>query len=399
MNKKGCIMKNSFNLSSDEIRVFGGFELFVKENEIDIPNCNLTVSGDFSFDCMNNLVKYLYDEDQQLNSFTYSKDLKTAYLVANYSIAKDIIIPEGVTNLEKMFFLYKTEEKSSYRYSYEDEKEKKAKQKSFFKYYIENLYLPNSLLTIQENTFSEAKINNISIENTYFKMINNQLVNIFSKERIFSISTKKIPEKTLELWKNLNKYDLNVIYDTEFWITEFKKITNSLKRVPLNIQNKHPLEALKTTLSSLPDFCNTWEFLSREKNNLPQSLQKTIENLRFTAEKYINYYDIPVVFSKEDKEPILHYTSEYIIPDKKIDIYFQLDFCGINLIIPDFRMFVLIPEKDLELIYSFLEYLETNIYYIIKHVKDTKYQAISDNQMKAEMEINNQDRSNILNSL
>ena len=84
-------MKNSFNLSSDEIRVFGGFELFVKENEIDIPNCNLTVSGDFSFDCMNNLVKYLYDEDQQLNSFTYSKDLKTAYLVANYSIAKDII--------------------------------------------------------------------------------------------------------------------------------------------------------------------------------------------------------------------------------------------------------------------------------------------------------------------
>ena len=24
-------MKNSFNLSSDEIRVFGGFELFVKE--------------------------------------------------------------------------------------------------------------------------------------------------------------------------------------------------------------------------------------------------------------------------------------------------------------------------------------------------------------------------------
>ena len=198
-------MKNSFNLSSDEIRVFGGFELFVKENEIDIPNCNLTVSGDFSFDCMNNLVKYLYDEDQQLNSFTYSKDLKTAYLVANYSIAKDIIIPEGVTNLEKMFFLYKTEEDSSYRYSYEDEKEKKAKQKLFFKYQIENLYLPNSLLTIQENTFSEAKINNISIENTYFKMINNQLVNIFSKERIFSIATKKIPEKTLELWKKLKK--------------------------------------------------------------------------------------------------------------------------------------------------------------------------------------------------
>ena len=69
------------------------------------------------------------------------------------------------------------------------------------------------------------------------------------------------------------------------------------------------------------------------------------------------------------------------------------------MIIPDFRMFVLIPEKDLELIYSFLEYLETNIYYIIKHVKDTKNHAISDNQMKAEMEINNQDRSNILNSL
>ena len=46
-------------------------------------------------------------------------------------------------------------------------------------------------------------------------MINNQLVNIFSKERIFSIVTKKIPEKTLELWKNLNKYDLNVINKNE----------------------------------------------------------------------------------------------------------------------------------------------------------------------------------------
>lgn len=392
-------MKNSFNLSSDEIRVFGGFELFVKENEIDIPNCNLTVSGDFSFDCMNNLVKYLYDENQQLNSFTYSKDLKTAYLVANYSIAKDIIIPEGVTNLEKMFFLYKTEEKSSYRYSYEDEKEKKAKQKLFFKYYIENLYLPNSLLTIQENTFSEAKINNISIENTYYKMINNQLVNIFSKERIFSISTKKIPEKTLELWKNLNKYDLNVIYDTEFWITKFNNIKDSLKDVPLDLQNKHPIQALKTALLSFPDFCNTWEIRSRKDKTLPRNIKDKISYLCLDAEKYINYYGIPVVFSEEDKEPILSYTSECIIPNQQIEIIFQLDYTGINMIILDFDMFILIQKKDLGRIKSFIEYLETNMYNIIKHAKDTSNQTFADNQMKAEMEINNQDRSNILNSL
>ena len=392
-------MKNCFNLSSDEIRVFGGFELFVKENEIDIPNCNLTVSGDFSFDCMNNLVKYLYDEDQQLNSFTYSKDLKTAYLVANYSIAKDIIIPEGVTNLEKMFFLYKTEENSSYRYSYEDEKEKKAKQKSFFKYYIENLYLPNSLLTIQENTFSEAKINNISIENTYFKMINNQLVNIFSKERIFSIATKKIPEKTLELWKNLNKYDLNVIYDTEFWITKFNNIKDSLKDVPLDLQNKHPIQALKTALLSFPDFCNTWEIRSRKDKTLPRNIKDKISYLCLDAEKYINYYGIPVVFSEEDKEPILSYTSECIIPNQQIEIIFQLDYTGINMIILDFDMFILIQKKDLGRIKSFIEYLETNMYNIIKHAKDTSNQTFADNQMKAEMEINNQDRSNILNSL
>ena len=392
-------MKNSFNLSSDEIRVFGGFELFVKENEIDIPNCNLTVSGDFSFDCMNNLVKYLYDEDQQLNSFTYSKDLKTAYLVANYSIAKDIIIPEGVTNLEKMFFLYKTEETSSYRYSYEDEKEKKAKQKLFVKYYIENLYLPNSLLTIQENTFSEAKINNITIENTYFKMINNQLVNIFSKERIFTIATKKIPEKTLELWKNLNKYDLNVIYDTEFWITKFNNIKDSLKDVPLDLQNKHPIQALKTALLSFPDFCNTWEIRSRKDKTLPRNIKDRISYLCLNAEKYINYYGIPVVFSEEDKEPILSYTSECIIPNQQIEIIFQLDYTGINMIILDFNMFILIPKKDLGRIKSFIEYLETNMYNIIKHAKDTSNQTIADNQMKAEMEINNQDRSNILNSL
>ena len=392
-------MKNCFNLSSDEIRVFGGFELFVKENEIDIPNCNLTVSGDFSFDCMNNLVKYLYDENQQLNSFTYSKDLKTAYLVANYSIAKDIIIPEGVTNLEKMFFLYKTEEKSSYRYSYEDEKEKKAKQKLFFKYYIENLYLPNSLLTIQENTFSEAKINNISIENTYYKMINNQLVNIFSKERIFSISTKKIPEKTLELWKNLNKYDLNVIYDTEFWITKFNNIKDSLKDVPLDLQNKHPIQALKTALLSFPDFCNTWEIRSRKDKTLPRNIKDKISYLCLDAEKYINYYGIPVVFSEEDKEPILSYTSECIIPNQQIEIIFQLDYTGINMIILDFDMFILIQKKDLGRIKSFIEYLETNMYNIIKHAKDTSNQTFADNQMKAEMEINNQDRSNILNSL
>jgi len=39
------------------------------------------------------------------------------------------------------------------------------------------------------------------------------------------------------------------------------------------------------------------------------------------------------------------------------------------------------------------------MYNIIKTVKDTKNQTFADNQMKAEMEINNQDRSNILNSL
>ena len=298
-----------------------------------------------------------------------------------------------------MFFLYKTEEKSSYRYSYEDEEEKKAKQKSFFKYHIENLYLPNSLLTIQENTFSEAKINNISIENTYFKMINNQLVNIFSKERIFSISTKKIPEKTLELWKNLNKYDLNVIYDTEFWITKFNNIKDSLKDVPLDLQNKHPIQALKTALLSFPDFCNTWQIRSRKDKTLPRNIKDKISYLCLNAEKYINYYGIPVVFSEEDKEPILSYTSECIIPNQQIEIIFQLDYTGINMIILDFDMFILIPKKDLGRIKSFIEYLETNMYNIIKTVKDTKNQTFADNQMKAEMEINNQDRSNILNSL
>ena len=72
-------MKNSFILSSDEIRVFGGFELFVKENEIDIPNCNLTVSGDFSFDCMNNLVKYLYDVERVAEVYTICT--KTTYKI------------------------------------------------------------------------------------------------------------------------------------------------------------------------------------------------------------------------------------------------------------------------------------------------------------------------------
>src|SRR5574344_1093038 len=92
-------------INANELRRIGGFDRFVLEEEIQIPLCELETAGNFSYDCMQNVVKYLSDRNIQLESFTFSPDLQIMPFIKKYSPAKEIIIPEGIKSIPSNCFV------------------------------------------------------------------------------------------------------------------------------------------------------------------------------------------------------------------------------------------------------------------------------------------------------
>ena len=352
------------NISSKDVRTFGGFSLFVAENNINISECELVTSGEFSFDCVNEVATYLAKNKLHLKSFTYSKDYKIAYIVSNYLIAKKIIIPEGVLRVENMLCLYDAENCKDVLY-------------------LDEMKLPSSLLEVKNRAFIKYRVDNIEIDNFYFKKDKVSLINTFTKENVlfFNLEKKQSVKGNNDVKQKATRFDVTFC-GTEFWIKNYYQIKQQLKPVQFNFTNKNPLNELVENLMDIPDFFDSWE----------------------VEQKYSFKYFFLIAKLKEiilncdvgyDMNPILLYTSYSFVKDKDVKILFELDHSGINMIIPDLNMFLPFKKDELNLIHSYLDYLETNLYDLLQQQKGTEIFL----SLQEKKQLDDKDRENILNML
>jgi hypothetical protein len=122
----------------------------------------------------------------------------------------------------------------------------------------------------------------------------------------------------------------------------------------------------------IPEFFDSWEV--RKKY--------TFTDLSFIVKLKERILNCDVGY---DMNPILLYTSYSFVKDKDVKILFELDDSGINMVIPDLNMFLPFKKDELNLIHSYLDYLETNLYDLV--------------QQQPPKQIEDKDRENILNML
>ena len=78
------------NISSKDVRTFGGFSLFVAENNINISECDLVASGEFSF-----AIRYLIRKKRWQTAPLIGSKYKGGALASQSSWRPDVTIQEA----------------------------------------------------------------------------------------------------------------------------------------------------------------------------------------------------------------------------------------------------------------------------------------------------------------
>lgn len=371
-------------INANELRRIGGFDRFVLEEEMQIPLCELEAAGDFSYDCMQNMIQYLSEKNLQLESFAFSADLQVLLFIKNYSPARKVIIPEGI---------------------------KSVPSNCFVNCNIQELYLPSTLQIIESDSFTNAQIDKLVInkDNKFLSVEDGILFDSFTKEIFCKESERSFAQVFTEnqknLWSKIKCVGNFRIETALFWKQNFLQQKTKLK--PQNIivpGNINPYRLLKLYLQSLPDFYANWKIASK-KDFCSYKIQFG-ENL---VDKYVSYMQgytkqtnafisgsWESFQNPQNRNKLFVYNSHLLHPEIE-EIAFSFESNGMNMFAPGIQLYLFYTIEEMNLIVPYIEYLHKNF---LNLMKEYNLQNIFENDNPpSEIEIKSNDRNKILDML
>lgn len=352
----------------------------------------LILSGNFTDDCIEELLNYLSSHHLKFHSITFSSELESIPHCNDYLPAENIIIPEGIRTIKKFSFLNSK---------------------------IESLNLPSTLTQIEEKAFVNCSIEKLQLSesNNSFLFSDGTLKNSLTKQIILKTKERELMDNSKWLnshpatWKKLSERKSVSINAVIYWKDYYEKVKDSLKqkKVLASVNTKSDaMTQLKMLLQVLPDsYGNLMKLPAR---NIEHHLFPYLLALQYLTEGKQNrfYPDQSTCFTSffDPVSTVYCYSSTLLCPEKITVLFNQVN-NGFELIIPKLQLFIYFPEDELTLIPAFLLNLQETLAEHLENIFKLKEVQIMENDFtqadskpsKITEQISQNSRQNVLCAL